>query len=290
MDKLVSICIPTYNGEKYILEALSSVNSQNYKNIEIIISDDNSNDNTLKIVNDFIDISKFPIKIVHHKPNGIGANWNNSLKHASGEFIKFLFQDDILKFNCVYEMVQVLIQNSNIGLVASKRDFIYDVNYLSDDLKVWTQKYGDLQKGLNLTSTKGILIIDKQLFKKSNFLHSPLNKIGEPSTYMFRKKILKEVGWFREDLKQILDYEFCYRILKKYNIVILEDSLVKFRLHQNQETNINRGKSINDYNIYSEIVENEYFRYLSLKKQIEILRSNYKFINYFFVQKAKFKR
>ena len=107
---------------------------------------------------------------------------------------------------------------------------------------------------------------------------------------MFRKKTLKKVGFFREDLKQILDYEFCYRILKKYNIVILEEALVKFRLHQNQETNINRGKSINDYSIYSEIIKKEYFWYLSLKKQIEILRSNYKFINYFFVLKAKFKR
>ena len=165
MGNLVSICIPTYNGEKYILEALSSVNAQTYKNIEIIISDDNSNDNTLKIVNDFIDISKFPIKIVHHKPNGIGANWNNSLKYASGEFIKFLFQDDILKFNCIYEMVQVLIQNSNIGLVASKRDFIYDINYLSDDLKVWIQKYGDLQKGLNLNFAKGKLITKIGIFE-----------------------------------------------------------------------------------------------------------------------------
>ena len=290
MDNLVSICIPTYNGEKYILEALSSVNSQTYKNIEIIISDDNSNDNTLKIVNDFIDISKFPIKIVHHKPNGIGANWNNSLKYASGEFIKFLFQDDILKFNCVYEMVQVLIQNSNIGLVASKREFIYEANYFSDETKVWIKTFGDLQKGLNLSSYKGKLIMDKQLFKHSDFFSNPRNKIGEPSTYMFRKKTLKKVGFFREDLKQILDYEFCYRILKKYNIVILEEALVKFRLHQNQETNINRGKSINDYSIYSEIIKKEYFWYLSLKKQIEILRTNYKFINYFFVFKAKFKR
>jgi glycosyltransferase involved in cell wall biosynthesis len=90
MNSLVSICIPTYNGKKYLNEALESVKSQVYKNIEVIISDDNSTDSTLEICNKFKHEVDFPVYIYSHKPSGIGANWNYIIEKANGDFIKFL--------------------------------------------------------------------------------------------------------------------------------------------------------------------------------------------------------
>ena len=109
MEKpLVSVCIPTYNGSEYIVEALESVLNQTYKNIEIIVSDDKSSDKTLDLVRQCAKTSKFPIVIYTNEFRGIGNNWNNSIKKANGKYIKFLFQDDILLPNCIDLMCKSL--------------------------------------------------------------------------------------------------------------------------------------------------------------------------------------
>jgi hypothetical protein len=104
--------------------------------------------------------------------------------------------------------------------------------------------------------------LDKSIFSLKTFYGSPLNKIGEPSVVMFRKSVVDEVGFFREDLKQILDYEYWYRILKKHDVAIINKPLVKFRLHANQATHVNRSQSIDDYKIYEQILYKQYLKLL----------------------------
>ena len=253
---LVSICIPTYNGETYLQEALNSILKQDFRDFEVIISDDQSTDDTLKIADNFKNNSDFSVRIYNHIPNGIGSNWNNCLKKAKGKYTKFLFQDDILYPTCISDMTRFLEENKSIALVASKRDFIVE-SKLNEDLTKWIQIYGDLQ--FQFEDKAHPLILDKTLFQLDFFLRSPLNKIGEPSVVMFRTDVLRKVGFFREDLKQILDYEFYYRILKRHKIAILNKKLVGFRIHDHQATNINRSIRIDDYEIYYKILYNEYF-------------------------------
>lgn len=284
---LISICIPTYNGEKYIAEAMDSAINQTYKNLEIIVSDDNSKDSSIKIIESYKNKTKIPITIYQHTPNGIGANWNNCIKNANGEYIKFLFQDDVLQPNCIKEMVAILENDKNIGLVASKRIFIIEDEYQTEETKKWVQGYSDLQKDLQLPLQKGIRILDKKLFKSRLFLKSPLNKVGEPSVTLFRRKLVQEIGYFREDLKQILDYEFYYRVLKKYKIAIIEKELVKFRLHHEQATNKNKGKDVVDYKKYGKIIYNEFFWYVTTKKKIELLKRHNVIVRVLFKIKKK---
>jgi glycosyltransferase involved in cell wall biosynthesis len=272
LNPLVSICIPTYNGAQFIAEAMESALAQTYNNLEIVVSDDASVDNTLEIIESYRIKTSIPIYIHKHIPNGIGANWNNCINHAKGDYIKFLFQDDILKPNCIEEMVHVLEHDKSIGLVASKRDFIIEESHLTERTKKWINGYGNLQKGLNLPLINGIRYLDKHLFKLDLFLKSPLNKIGEPPVTLFRKEVVKKAGYFREDLKQILDYEFYYRILKKYKIAVLEKELVKFRLHQQQATNLNKGNDASDYDKYDKLIYKEYFWYLNYKKKVEFFK------------------
>jgi|25_taG_2_1085351.scaffolds.fasta_scaffold01073_7 glycosyltransferase involved in cell wall biosynthesis len=265
MNSLVSICIPTFNGSKFLEEALVSIESQTYKNYEVVISDDASTDETLKIIQDFKVKASFPVYIYHHEPKGIGANWNNCIRKANGEFIKFLFQDDVLLPSCIEEQLAVLSSYSNIGLVASKRKFLIE-GKVDLELKEWIETYNDLQEKLELPSGK-VSIITKNLFKDNKFLKSPLNKIGEPPTVFFRKSVVQEIGYFREDLHQILDYEFYYRLLRSYNIAIINKRLVNFRLHQLQATNVNRNKPIKDYEIYERILFEDFFWYLNFSEK-----------------------
>ncbi|WP_432409976.1 glycosyltransferase family 2 protein [Rasiella sp. SM2506] len=265
---LVSICIPTYNGALFLEEALESVKNQTYSPIEVIISDDNSNDNTLKIANKFKECVSFPVTIASHEPNGIGANWNNSIKLANGKFIKFLFQDDVLLPDCITEMVSIFRQHKNLGLVSCKRDLIVD-NYTNPETNKWIRNYKNLQVQFD-AENEDVMFIDKSFFSEPYFENPPKNKIGEPSSVMFKKNILDFVAGFDIDLKQSLDYVFYYRVLKVSRIAIINKSLVKFRLHKDQATNINRNKPIADYEIYKKILYKEFLPLLhpSHKKKL----------------------
>jgi glycosyltransferase involved in cell wall biosynthesis len=261
MNPLISICIPTYNGSKYLDETMGSIQLQTFQNIEVIVSDDASQDNTLELVEAFKNEVGFPVQIYNHIPSGIGANWNNCIKHATGKYIKFLFQDDVMESGCIEEMVRVLEDRPKVALVASKRDFIIENEMKSLEIQGWIGVYGDLQSHMDLRQ-QDVSILDKSIFSLKTFYGSPLNKIGEPSVVMFRKSVVDEVGFFREDLKQILDYEYWYRILKKHDVAIINKPLVKFRLHAKQATHVNRNQSIDDYKIYEQILYSQYLKLL----------------------------
>lgn len=270
MSPLVSVCIPTYNGVKYVLETLTSVLNQTYDNLEIIVSDDNSTDGTLEIVKKIKEKTKIPIYILDHKPNGIGANWNNTLRHANGEYIKFVFQDDVLEPSCIAEMVDAFKYDKKIKLVASRRKFIIESDSDNMIIKEWILNYQNLQQNLQNDVKKDFLLLDKSIFKRDDFRKSPLNKIGEPSVVLFKKSLINEVGWFNENLEQILDYEYWYRILKKNKILILKKELVSFRIHRQQATNVNRNIAINDYRLYDKILYKSYSNLLheNLRKEL----------------------
>jgi glycosyltransferase involved in cell wall biosynthesis len=270
---LVSVCIPTYNGAKYLLEALESVRIQTYTNIELIISDDNSEDDTLAIINRFKKSVNFPVYIFKNATNGIGENWNNCIKCAHGTFIKFLFQDDVLEKDCIGEMIKIYDIYPEIGLVASKRSFIVDENSKNETITKWISRYGNLQKSIR-DSDNEILILDKYFFKDNCFTASPPNKIGEPTTVLFRRSIVEVVGYFRTDLKQVLDYEFWYRILREKKIAIINKELVKFRIHQDQATNVNRGNDIQDYIIYDKLLFKKYFFLLNFETRKKLFKKH----------------
>ena len=89
-DKLVSVCIPAYNNADYICETIDSVLNQTYKNIELVIVDDNSNDNTLEIIKHY-EAKDNRVKVYHNDKNlGMAGNWNHCLELCNGEFIKLL--------------------------------------------------------------------------------------------------------------------------------------------------------------------------------------------------------
>lgn len=281
---LVSICIPTYNGEGYIAEAMDSALAQTYPNLEIVVSDDSSTDSTLQIIKAYKGKTSIPIFIHHHEPKGIGANWNHCIKNANGVYIKFLFQDDVLLPNCIETMVDVIEHGKNISLVACKREFIIEPTFLNAETKQWIVTYGDLQKHLSLPIKNNIIYLDASLFKLDTLFTSPLNKVGEPSTILFRKDLVDTIGYFREDLNQVLDYEFCYRVLKKKRIAIITDTLVRFRLHNNQATVKNKGNDTYgaDHKIYERIIYDTYFWYLNTKMKKVMLRKYNRFVRFFY--------
>ena len=117
-NPLVSILIPTYNRQDFILECIDSALNQTYKNIEIIISDNCSTDQTLEICK-AASQKDSRIKVVSTLTNlGPVANWLNCFTNSSGQYIKLLFSDDLLAKDCIERMIPA-IQDPDVGFVYS---------------------------------------------------------------------------------------------------------------------------------------------------------------------------
>ncbi len=280
---LVSVCIPTYNGEKFIKETLSTVLSQTYPNLEVILSDDNSGDQTVKIAKSLMAESELNFLAFEHEKYGLSQNWNFCISQAKGKYVKFLFQDDLLEPDAISEMVALAEQDQEIGLVFSPRTlFVCDEdNYYN---KKFIEHHGakDIHKGWsNLKSIQSgqELLTDHHLFDYST------NKIGEPTTVLIKKDIFDKVGLFNNDLCQLVDLEMWLRIISRCKVGFVNKYLSHFRIHENQQTNrniANKKLIISDHQKFFNLIysdrrypniarQNAFYKYALLSEQISEL-------------------
>lgn len=231
---LVSILIPTYEGEEFIAETLQSAISQTYPHLEIIVSDDSSTDKTVEIVQTFREKSPFPLTLLTHERLGMVNNWNFCISQAQGKYIKFLLQDDLLAPNCIEEMVKLAEQDGEIGLVFSPREILLseDSDTLKDCLYIYDFARDLHQKWSNLD----VIQLGQDLLQDPKFFQDPLNKIGEPSTVLIKKTVFEPLGYFDPELKQIVDVDMWTRIMSQYKIAFVNQTLSQFRIHPRQQS------------------------------------------------------
>lgn len=110
--KLVSIIIPVYNCEKYIGKCLESVLGQTYKNVEIIVIDDGSTDQSLEVINRTVQGNP-NVKVIHQENQGLSATRNKGLENATGDYIAFLDGDDYLGESYIERLIAVAEHNNS---------------------------------------------------------------------------------------------------------------------------------------------------------------------------------
>ena len=133
---LVSVCIPVYNCERYIGEAIESVLNQTLQDFELIVCDNCSTDNTLKVVEGYRDPR---IRVFRNERNlGQSANFNKSLSLSRGKYIKLLCSDDIFYPDCLKAQAEVLEdpRNASVVMVFCSRDIMR-----SDGKRIMTWGY-----------------------------------------------------------------------------------------------------------------------------------------------------
>lgn len=270
---LVSICLPTYNGERYLEESLNSILLQTYKNFEVIISDDSSKDNTVQICNKFKEQAPFPVYIYSHKPQGIGANWNHCIEKANGTWIKLLFQDDIMEPDCIEKMLSSALKY-HLDCIICKRKIIdsYSNKITSGD---WYDNYYDLQKPAGIPTNLFFILSKKNINKFIYARYSIDNIIGEPCTSLFSIKLFRKTGPYNNKLAQLLDYEYWIRVLKHFEIGIMPEKLISFRVHEMQTSNINSKKGISENNLLKNILFKNLFFYIDKKGRGDLLKHKY---------------
>ena len=131
----ISVAIATYNGQDYLHEQLMSINNQRDLPDEIVVSDDNSIDETINIINAFKSISKIPLKLVVNtkEQSGVIYNFLNAFKNCNSQFICYCDQDDYWEEDKIFVLRNVLMQNPTVKLAVHKSR---SVNEKLEDLGV----------------------------------------------------------------------------------------------------------------------------------------------------------
>jgi len=217
-SKLVSVIIPAYNHDQYILYTLNSLLSQTYSNIEIIIINDHSTDTTDKVVKEFIKQHQLNnIKYFVNPENmGISKTLNRGIEICTGEFVSFLASDDYYEIDKIEKQVEFLAKNKNVGLVFSDVNI---VNNKGEFLTTWS-KYKRNYKKYFLNGLPNANIYLKLI--SETFIPA--------ASTMVRKAVLHEIGCFDEKMK-IEDTDLNLRISEKYPIGYIDICLANYRLH-----------------------------------------------------------
>lgn len=216
---LVSVIIPVFNTEKYIIEALNSVINQTYKNIEIIAVDDASTDSSVKIISDFKDIKL--IKLAENM--GVGYARNIGIKESTGKFITFLDSDDFWVKEKLKIQIDKLLKDQNIGGVFGKFENFFEK-------KVEIPPY----------------------INKNSFLKPDLGRIKSLGTIMLRKSVFEKVGMFSEKIRSGEDIDWFFRAGDAgIKFTFYPNLLMYRRLH---ETNLSYS-SLNNITTLMEILK-----------------------------------
>jgi glycosyltransferase involved in cell wall biosynthesis len=253
---LVSICIPVYNGEAFITNTIESVLSQSYPNIELVILDNASTDQTAEIVASF---NNNHIRYIRNAENiGLMGNWNKALNEAEGDFIKLLPADDIIHSNCVDEQVKVFqeSQDKNIVLVCCGRNII-DAN-------------GKVLTSRKFSGTKGVVSGFKSV---KRIVRSGTNLLGEPGAILFKKEIIFQSGEFVNDFPYVIDLNLWVKMLAYGNLYVLHDKLCDFRVSGQSESVNTRHSHGYDFSRFINSLDKKKYKLTDLDVQIGTINS-----------------
>jgi glycosyltransferase involved in cell wall biosynthesis len=210
---LVSVIIPNYNYAGYIGEALESVLAQTYSNVEVIVVDDESPDNSLEVLTHYGD----RIKVIAQKNSGVAAARNTGVAACSGEMVAFLDADDVWLPEKLEKQMKKMAADGEIGLVHCSMTLIDPSGEVC----------GEIANG-----KEGRVASDLLLFESGTV-------IGAGSTALVRREIFHAIGGFDTRLSTAADWDLSYRIAVDHKIAFVPEPLVLYRTHNsNMHSNI----------------------------------------------------
>lgn len=210
-NPIVSVIMPVYNAEKYILKAVESILNQSFVNHELIIIDDHGTDNSIEIVKEIKDDR---IRIIDNKKNmGIAYSRNQGIKDARGKYIALMDDDDIAPLNRLQIEVDYLNSHPDIDVVAGG--------------ELWINEYDE------------IISYYDQVICNPNRIKAELlfQDVIENGSAMFRKDfVVKNEIQYRDGFLGMEDYKFWTECSVKGKIANVSDVLLYWRKTETSET------------------------------------------------------
>ncbi|WP_234791999.1 glycosyltransferase family 2 protein [Mycolicibacterium brisbanense] len=214
----VSLCIPAFQAGPYLQDTVDSVLAQDYPNLEVVIVDNNSSDETQSILRKIADDRVRVIRNAVTVPSV--DNHNLAVRSSTGEFVKLISADDTLEPDCVTKQVAVLENRPDVSLVAARAHFIDD-------------------RGELLIESRGLRGITGQQSGQSvvrRIVRSGKNPIGAPVSVMFRRTDFDRCGGMRGHVVFTMDLDLWVRLLHFGDFYGIDRTLMSYRVRNGSAT------------------------------------------------------
>lgn len=232
----VTVCMPTYNGARYIGQALASLFAQTFPGrIHVLVCDDASSDGTADVVAAALATSALSHSVVRNTQNlGLVGNWNQCLSLAEGRYVAFLFQDDWFEPDFLARMV-TCADSEGVNLVLCDRRYQFEPGTDPRQIEFLEVTLPRLSHLTDQPSTFTAQKVSKMVC--DDFLG--LNFLGEPDAGLIRRSAVSDLGPFDTTLQQICDFEYWLRLGTNGSIGYVPQPLINFRVHPSSTTNKN---------------------------------------------------
>ena len=250
MKSKISVALCTYNGEKFIQQQLESIVNQTIAVDEIIICDDCSKDNTVTIINNYLEkyptLFKLFVNDINLKSN---ANFEKAIQLTTGDYIFLADQDDIWRNDKVEKTLAVFGGNNKAKGVFSNADFIDENNHkIYDNLTLWEFVSFFENENFNPNNIKKLLI------NKGNYITG--------ATLCIKKEVKAFTIPFKTGDDFIHDEWLGFQLANNESLYYSTENLISYRIHQNQQLGLGnvdnissiRKQNLNSYNL---ILENK---------------------------------
>ncbi|MBX3736470.1 MAG: glycosyltransferase family 2 protein [Candidatus Didemnitutus sp.] len=223
---MVSVLVPTYNYARFLPQALQSVLAQDYPNLEILVSDDCSTDDTATVVHELAQADPRVRVVLQPRNLGMVPHWNWCLTEARGAYVKFLFGDDAFNSRHAISRLVGLLENQPTAAIATSARRVMDE--YSRPLDLWNPLR---REGRH----EGRALIGRCLLANQNL-------IGEPSAVLLRRSALDRD--FSPAFRQLVDLELWLHLLESGDLAYTPEPLVGFRRHDAQQTRANHHAAV----------------------------------------------
>jgi len=206
----ISVCIPVYNAESFVGQAIESALSQTWTDFELIVLDNKSTDNTLKVIRKYKDKR---LRVIAHKSNlGAEANWNAAVNEAKGRFVKLLCADDYIYPDCLAKQHAVLVRAKHAALVCAARDIVDESG----------------KKIMRRGPSKEEFLQGRAAVRRA--IRGGTNIFGETSSALFRAEARKAAGPFDASIPYVIDLDMWSRILLHGDVILMPDVVSAYRV------------------------------------------------------------
>ncbi len=240
MEDKISVIIPMYNAANYIIKLLDCLKKQTYKKLQIIIINDGSTDESLKLAKEFASSNdSLNIKIISQKNSGVSKARNVGLKHATGKYITFLDADDYIEYD-TYEKIIKKMKEENVDVIR--------VNYIKENINSEVLNKGNM---FDLSNRK----ISKDEIKEKVIPYIFENKIEAYTPLLFiNSSAIKKVNLFNEDIHMMEDLLFYLDLLLNIENIYFYDYYSYHYLFNLSSSSKNRANLMRNFNDVIKIV------------------------------------
>ena len=234
---LITVCVPTYNGAAYLVECLDSILAQTRRDFELLVVDDGSADDTVAIAQGYA--ARDARVRVERNPHNLGltGNWARCIELARGQWIKFVFQDDLIEPDCLQQMMAAALAGH--PMVACARDFIFEVEPGQEE---GVRRGYRRNQELIADTFSGGNHLSADAYCRALLRRPYDNLVGEPTCVLMHRGVFERFGRFHEHMITLCDAEYWNRVAVHLGVYRLPGVLAWFRVHGSATSALNQAR------------------------------------------------